>query len=238
MSGCDPKTHTWRSVGGVRTWYDLAGNPITDAGVIATLEAALTADTNCAKRDLRPTGIIKCYPSGAATEVQYVNDDNTTDITASSNATTLKWQISLGQETDADSTGPAIADCIAAGGQATITYTYVEPNNGFSSASFLATAVISTAPDWAFSGNAITGSGSSGKLVSATVTCSVNTGSGKAIQFFDCDAGQYVWLDCLDATIEIDPSTLEDCPCCKCCDTFCGNRWVDCDNNCINWSCK
>lgn len=31
----------------------------------------------------------------------------------------------------------------------------------------------------------------------------------------------------------------DECNCINdCCDKFCGNKWVDCNGECINWSCK
>lgn len=31
----------------------------------------------------------------------------------------------------------------------------------------------------------------------------------------------------------------DECNCIKdCCDTFCGNKWINCDGECINWVCE
>lgn len=156
-----------------------------------------------------PTGKTKCYKTAGGTTTVYTNGDNATDISASNNPTTIKWQIQLGQDPDADATGPAIAACISSEGFATIDYTYV----GGITTTFTATSVIADGTatgGWAFSGTGA--ASSSGKLISATISCGDAAGTGEAMQFYDCDLDVFIWVDCLNTGIFVDAEDLIECP--------------------------
>ena len=100
------------------------------------------------------------------TVTNYANSDGSTDISASQNATTIKWELDPGQENDADAVTQAILDCIGAGHVAEISWT----DSAGGTFTFSASAVLSSGP----SSFSLSGAGSasgSGKIQSATVTC-------------------------------------------------------------------
>jgi len=107
------------------------------------------------------------------TVTSYSNSDTSTDISASQNSDTLKWELDPGQEDDADAITQAILNCINDGHTAEISWTDADGNTN----TFSADSILSDGPSsFAFSG---TSSGSaSGKLSEATVTCSDGTGGG------------------------------------------------------------
>jgi len=103
--------------------------------------------------------------SGENSVTEYVNRDTITDISASQNSTTIKWEVDP-TEPDAVAVTQAILDCIAGGHVAEITWT--DSDGGVHT--FSASEVLSDGPEgFAFEG---TSSGSaSGKVSSATVSC-------------------------------------------------------------------
>lgn len=140
------------------------------------------------------TGICKCLPVGVATgdSFTYINADNNTDISFSNNTTTIKWSIELGQEADADATGPFINDCINNGGVASMTITDAEGNVFTFDADTLISDGTATG-GWVFQGNATSGTGS-GKLRQVVINCSEGgTGSGKAYLYRDCENDAEEW---------------------------------------------
>ena len=150
-----------------------------------------------------PTSQCMCYRSGTVGEVVYANDDNTTDISASQNTTTIKWELQPGQEPDADALTQAIKDCINSGEVAHITWTDVEGTTVL----FDADSIISDSATANAFGGTSTGSWA-GKLSSASLVCGEGAvGAGKACLWVDCVDGvtSHEWRD--QTTQE--PLTLE-----------------------------
>lgn len=157
-----------------------------DAWANQTLESLLAASLKPS-----PTSICACYgdQSGeGSTPLEYVNQDNSTDVTASQNTNTIKWEIDLGGQDESDASGAYIADCIANGGEATIVWTDLDDN----SFTFVADTVVGDGTGnggWGFTG--IGDSSGSAKVATATITCSAEDselGSGVACKWVGCDA--------------------------------------------------
>lgn len=160
-----------------------------------------------------PTGTCLCYESAGGETYEYVNADNATEITLSDNSTTIKWAISLGQEPDADGTGPFIADCIASGQVASIEATTADGITYL----FDADAVLSDGSangGWAFTGAAQSATGS-GKVTSAIISCGGAGGTGIACQETTCTDGATSnrWVDAATGEVLTDEqaATLAAC---------------------------
>ncbi len=185
----------------------------------------ILAELQCAK----PVGSKLCYggDEGGETETtEYVNSDNTTELSASQNDTTIKWQLSPGQEQDADDFSEAIEACIASGEIANITWT----DQDGTTVAFAADTSIGAAPNYAFTG---TSSGSwSGKVNRATLVCGEGaTASGGTAQMWvgGCETDP-VWKDCetgAELTAE-EVATLAECA-----PTGCVEVCPDCPNETV-----
>lgn len=100
----------------------------------------------------------------------YENADNATDITMSIGGDQFKWQISLGQQAEADASGPFIADCVANGCSAVIDMIDQDGNPH----QYTVTGVsVDGAEDgqWLFTGSDTGGTGTAAKVVSTKITC-------------------------------------------------------------------
>ena len=160
------------------------------------LLAQILDELGCAK----PVGDKMCYgeEAGGGETVEYTNDDNTTDLSASQNLTTIKWELQPGQEADADGITQAIVDCINSGEVAHITWT----DTGGTTTTFDADTVVNPGPaNFLFTGTA-TGSWA-GKLNSASLVCgdgpAVSSGGMAQMWVSECVDGEPVvdWRDCV-----------------------------------------
>ena len=166
----------------------------------------------------KPTssGICRCYgeTTGGSEPVEYVNDDNNTDIDASQNATGIKWNLQPGQEPDADAFTAAIEACINSGEVAHISWTDTGGNVSLFDADTIVTPA--SAGQAFYTGTA--GSPSfAGKLSAATVACGDGAASGSTACLWTwCDAAgteQSEWRDSVtgEALTDEQLATLREC---------------------------
>lgn len=182
---------------------------------LCALEELLSANNSA----LKATGLCLCYGpddsgSGAETSATYTNSDNETDISASNNATTLKWDITTaGSEPDAVEVTALAKSCIDNGGTATIRFTTTEGDTTV----FEATSYAPNGGDGATFSGSTSDEPISGKLASADVLCTPSENnqsseSGKAVLYESCD-GAREWRDLITgvALTEAQAATLKEC---------------------------
>ena len=171
------------------TVYDSDKNIVTDQTLLAVLEDCPVDNADC----WRFAGDCRCYDSNVE-NCTYINEDNSTDIDFSMNTSTIKWNIQLGQQVEADATGQCIADCIASGSVASIIIIDVDGNTIVFEADTIVQDGTTNSGFWAFTG---TGPGGfSGKVRSVTIQCGdSNTGSGKACKEYNCGTSEYRWVN-------------------------------------------
>ena len=187
-------------------WVVLSGNPPPS---LTTIDALSPCDDKTLPRPV--PGKTACYGAGIP-GAEYTNADNSTDITFSHNASTLKWELDIGQEPGADAITAAIVACINAGEIAEITMTGANGVNTVFSADTIIQDGNANGGFWAFTG---TGPGGfADKLSSATLVCG-DGNSGVAQQWqVGCDTLNnpiLEWRDCETGLI-IDPAQIIDCP--------------------------
>jgi hypothetical protein len=153
-------------------------------------------------------GSEKCYgEEGNSSAYSYVNADNTTEGSFSTNSTTIKWQVG-GGDGSLDGSIPYIDGCINDGGIATMTIQDTEGNTVVFEAD---TILSSSATGASYTGT--TAGAFSGKINSVNITCSTNTAlGGKACAFLQPDQS-IKWLDTSTGVelTEEQRDTLRDC---------------------------
>lgn len=160
------------------------------------------------------TGAFMCLPVDTAGEnsFTYENADNSTDITFSNNENTIKWEIDLGQEADADSTGTFISDCINSGNVSSMVITDADGNVFLFDADTVQSDGSATG-GWVFTGTAQSGTGS-GKVRSVVINCTDPnaSSSNKACKIYCPDTNTFMW-QLADGTVLTDEQVeeLEDC---------------------------